>query len=92
MLNVFPGLVRTEWSQSSHNRYPLSELSEVFGGKSFGQLGLTRENDLHQLLARGFKIRKHPDKLEHSIVEILGLINDHNDLAPTFGFLKQIGI
>src|SRR5271165_4929989 len=82
MTDICSGLAWRQRVQTSRNRNSLTKLKKLGGGQPGCQLRLTCENDLHELLARGLKVRKHSNLLEDSIIHTLRLINrHHNPLA-----------
>ena len=56
MVDIAVDLFGAEWLETSQDGDALPELGEVGPGQLLGQLGLTREHDLHQLRARRLKI------------------------------------
>ncbi len=50
---------------------------------------LAGKNDLHQFLARRFKIREHADDFQHGLVEILRFVDHYNEPLARSGMLQQ---
>src|SRR4051812_7050725 len=69
-------------------REPLAKLQELGAGNLLCQLRLTREDNLHQLALRVFKVRQKADGLEHRSAKVLCFIHHDHYLPPGTSFLQ----
>src|SRR5438132_3933940 len=70
-------------------RDALAELAECRVGELPLELGLAREQDLQDLLARRLEIREKPELLEHAGVEVLRFVDQQRDVAAGARVLDQ---
>lgn len=68
--------------------YSLTELSEFMGVQNVAQFGLAYQNNLQQLFFAGFQVRQQPQLLQDISAQILGLVNEKDNLFA-LGFLTH---
>ena len=61
--------------------HPLRELPQLVAGEEVPQLRLAHQHDLDELLGVGLQVRDEADLLEHLRREVLGLVDQQDDVA-----------
>src|SRR5579862_7682453 len=67
----------------------LPELAEIPGVQFLAQLGLADQDDLKELSLIGLEVGEEPHLFEELVVEILGLVDEQNDVASGFELLEK---
>jgi hypothetical protein len=68
----------------------LAELAQLGPAELVTQLGLAHEEDLDELPPRRLEIREHPHFLEHGGGQVLGLVDDDDDVSPGRCLLQEV--
>ena len=88
-LDVFAELLATQRQQPAVDGDALAELAKAGIAELLAELGLTREDDLEDLLLRRLEVRQQAEVLQHRVVEVLRFVDQQRDVAPLAQLLEQ---
>src|SRR5258706_5711585 len=89
VIDVRRCLGRRKLIQSANDRNALSQLHESFAGQRDSQLGLPRENDLHQFSARRFKVGEHSQRFQDRILQVLRFVHYQHKTSARLSFADK---
>ena len=89
MLDIVGRVAKREGTEFGVHQDPLPQLPQPVLGEQLLQLRLPDEDDLQKFLLVGLEVREQPDLLEDPERQVLGLVDDEDDVAPLLDPLQQ---
>ncbi len=90
MRDVARGLEPVQRREVVADRDPLAELAQPLLVELLAQLRLSDENDLEELALIGLEVREQADLLEQLGFEILGLVDEQDDVVAGRRLVEQV--
>ena len=72
------------------DRDPLAELAQPLPVELLAQLRLADQDDLEELALIGLEVREQADLLEQLVLEVLGFVDEQDDVVSGGGLVEQV--